>query len=162
MRQQSNFLPSAALLGLLIATLPAGASPVVSPQASPVATKGELEELQIKNILLQAKVQGAQLQRQLEENQSGSVPAGTPAPGTSVGYTSLPGEPTRLVSSNTRPVVLEISGRDRQLRATLALPSGQTLVVAPGNHIPGLGQTVKTITLAGVTLSDGSLLAFGG
>lgn len=162
MRQQNNVLPAVALLALMMATLPVLASPSVSTQDTHVATMGELEELQARNILLQAKVQGAQLQRQLEENQSGGVPAGTPAPGTSVGYTSLPGEPTRLVSSNTRPVVLEISGRDRQLRATLALPSGQTLVVAPGNHIPGLGQTVKTITLAGVTLSDGSLLAFGG
>ena len=162
MRQQSKFFPSAVLLGLLMITLPAGASPVVSPQASPVATKGELEELQIRNILLQAKVQGAQLQRQLEENQSGSASASAPAPGTAIGYTSLPGEPTRLIAGNTRPVVLEISGRDKQLRATLALPSGQTLVVAPGNRIPGLEHTVKSISLGGVTLSDGSQLAFGG
>ena len=62
---------------------------------------------------------------------------------------------------SNRPVVLEINGRDKNLRATLQLQSGQSLVVSPGSRIPGMDSTVKSITLAGVTLSDGTLLAFG-
>ncbi|MBY6260026.1 type IV pilus biogenesis protein PilP [Phytobacter diazotrophicus] len=66
------------------------------------------------------------------------------------------------MATNTRPIVLEINGRDRQLKATLQLTSGQTLVVSPGSRLPGAEQTVKSISLTGVTLSDGTLLTFGG
>lgn len=162
MRQRNNALPSVTLLCLMItAALPAQASESATPPGPAVATMGELEALQTRNILLQAKVQGAQLERQLKENQSTNAPSDIPAPGTVVGYSSLPGQPARTAPVNSRPVVLEINGRDKNLRATLQLPSGQTLVVSPGNRIPGLENTVRSITLAGVTLSDGSLLAFG-
>lgn len=162
MRQRNSVLPSVTLLCLIIAgTLPAQASESASPPGPTVATMGELEALQTRNLLLQAKVQAAQLERQLKENQSGSTASDIPAPGAVIGYSSLPGQPVRTAPVNNRPVVLEINGRDKNLRATLQLPSGQTVVVAPGNRIPGQENTVRSITLAGVTLSDGSLLAFG-
>ncbi|MGS6463428.1 type IV pilus biogenesis protein PilP, partial [Enterobacter intestinihominis] len=91
-------------------------------------TKGQLEQLHIRNIILQAEVQGAQLQRQLEENQAGAGTVAPSLPGAIVGETSLPGQPARTVPANNRPVVLEINGRDQKLRATLQLPSGQSLV----------------------------------
>ena len=138
------------------------ASESTSPLPPPSLTQGQLEQLHTRNILLQAQVQGAQLQRQLAENQTGTGPSVVPAPPNEVGYTSLPGSVTRPITSSSRPVVLEISGRDKNLHATLQLASGQTLVVSPGSRLPGIEQTVKSITLAGVTLSDGTLLVFGG
>ncbi|QXB24208.1 type IV pilus biogenesis protein PilP (plasmid) [Lelliottia amnigena] len=146
---------------MIAAALPAQASESATPPGPSVATMGELEALQTRNILLQAKVQAAQLERQLKENLSNNTPSDIPAPGTVVGYSSLPGQPPRTAPVNSRPVVLEINGRDKNLRATLQLSSGQTVVVAPGNRIPGQENTVRSITIAGVTLSDGSLLAFG-
>ncbi|WP_164099302.1 type IV pilus biogenesis protein PilP, partial [Serratia marcescens] len=83
--------------------------------------KGQLEQLHIRNVILQAEVQGAQLQRQLEENQSSASTPATALPGASFGDTSLPGQPARPVTMNNRPVVLEINGRDKNLRATLQL-----------------------------------------
>lgn len=162
MRQQSNFLRQAILWLLLpvFSPLSVQASQSTNQQAAEV-TKGQLEQLHIRNIILQAEVQGAQLQRQLEENQSGAGTTVTSLPGAIVGDTALPGQPARTVPANNRPVVLEINGRDKNLRATLQLPSGQSLVVSPGSRIPGLESTVRSITLAGVTLSDGTLLAFG-
>ncbi|MGS6323940.1 type IV pilus biogenesis protein PilP, partial [Enterobacter hormaechei] len=165
MRQQSNFLRQATLWLLLpvFSPLPVQASQSTNQQVSQPAevTKGQLEQLHIRNIMLQAEVQGAQLQRQLEENQAGAGTVAPSLPGAIVGETSLPGQPARTVPANNRPVVLEINGRDQKLRATLQLPSGQSLVVSPGSRIPGLESTVRSITLAGVTLSDGTLLAFG-
>lgn len=170
MRQQSNVLRQATLWLLLavFSSLPAQASQSTDQQVSQPAgnqaagvTKGQLEQLHIRNIILQAEVQGAQLQRQLEENQSGVGTAAPSLPGAIVGDASLPGQPARLAPVNNRPVVLEINGRDKNLRATLQLPSGQSLVVSPGSRIPGVESTVRSITLAGVTLSDGTLLAFG-
>ncbi|MEG5609524.1 type IV pilus biogenesis protein PilP [Enterobacter hormaechei] len=170
MRQQNNFLRQATIWLLLpvFSSLPALASQSTNQQVSlpdgnqaAGVTKGQLEQLHIRNIILQAEVQGAQLQRQLEENQSGGATSAPALPGAIVGDTSLPGQPARSVAVNNRPVVLEINGRDKNLRATLQLPSGQSLVVSPGNRIPGMESTVRSITLAGVTLSDGTLLAFG-
>ncbi|AYY47068.1 type IV pilus biogenesis protein PilP [Citrobacter freundii] len=165
MRQHSNFLRQATLWLLLpvLSPLPVQASQSTNQQVSQPAevTKGQLEQLHIRNIILQAEVQGAQLQRQLEENQAGAGTIAPSLPGAIAGDTSLPGQPARTVPSNNRPVVLEINGRDQKLRATLQLPSGQSLVVSPGSRIPGLESTVRSITLAGVTLSDGTLLAFG-
>lgn len=162
MRQRNNARLSVALLSLMIAaSLPAKASESASAPGPAVATMGELEALQTRNILLQAKVQEAQLERQLKENRTSSTAADIPAPGNGIGYTALPPQSAQAAPVNNRPVVLEINGRDKNLRATLQLPSGQMLVVAPGNRIPGMENTVRSITLAGVTLSDGSLLAFG-
>jgi len=162
MRQRNDSLPSGTLLALMLsASLPVMASPSTSPQEPTALTMGELEQLHTRNLILQAKVQASQLQRQLDENQSGNTSPVVPAPGPAVGFSSLPAAPAKLVSGSNRPVVVEINGRDKNLHATLQLPSGQTLVVAPGNRIPGQEQTVKSITLAGVTLSDGTLLVFG-
>ncbi|MEI7307108.1 type IV pilus biogenesis protein PilP [Pectobacterium atrosepticum] len=125
-------------------------------QIAPSATMGQLEELHTKNILLQAKVQGAQLSRQLEENQTGA--------NSRTQSTVIPpqlGETTNPLSiSRTRPVVLEINGRDRKLQAQLLLSNGQMITVTPGSQIPSSGVTVKSISISGVTLSDGSILTF--
>lgn len=166
MHQLNNPLPSVALVTslLLLPALPAMASQSTSQQVSPGVTMGQLEQLHTRNLILQAQVQGAQLERQLEENQTGNsaaTAAPVPAPVNAVGYSSLPAVTPRAAAASHRPVVLEINGRDKNLRATLQLSSGQTLVVGPGNRLPGTEQTVRSISLAGVTLSDGTLLAFG-
>ena len=116
MRQQSNFLRQATLWLLLpvFSPLPVQASQSTNQQVSQPAevTKGQLEQLHIRNIILRAEVQGAT-----------SAPAGgKPSrcryrrpflPGAIVGETSLPGQPARTVPANNRPVVLEINGRDQ-------------------------------------------------
>ncbi|NWJ78858.1 type IV pilus biogenesis protein PilP [Enterobacter sp. SECR19-1250] len=162
MRHHPSLRPAALLLLALLPSVPVVASESTSLQLSPSVTKGQLEQLHTRNILLQAQVQGAQLERQLEENQTGSASSVIPASPGAGGYATLPGAAARPVVANTRPIVLEINGRDRQLKATLQLTSGQTLIVSPGSRLPGTEQTVKSISLTGVMLSDGTLLTFGG
>ncbi|HGB0710900.1 TPA: type IV pilus biogenesis protein PilP [Salmonella enterica subsp. enterica serovar Typhimurium] len=121
-------------------------------------TTGELEDLQNRNILLEARVRGAQLEKQLEEAAGGgSLPAaavpGTPA-GTSMTSQAAPRQPQGL------PVVLEISGRDRKLQAILRLADGRQTTVRTGSPLPGTALTVKSVTPAGVTLSNGTRLTF--
>lgn len=149
-------------------TVSAEAAPPVPPPGS--ITLGMLEQIQQKNLLLAAKVQTAQLQRQLEEagsEASGSAGAiaGTVTPSSS----SMPGMPGqqdgRGVSHSqavARPQVLEISGKGSALRALLQLPDGSQPEVATGSRVT-IGKTTLTvsrISLAGVKLSDGSELSF--
>ncbi|EOC0699193.1 type IV pilus biogenesis protein PilP [Salmonella enterica subsp. enterica serovar Kokomlemle] len=146
-------------------TVSAEAAPPVPPPGS--ITLGMLEQIQQKNLLLAAKVQTAQLQRQLEEagsEASGSVGAisGTVTPSSS----SVPGQQDgRGVSHSqavARPQVLEISGKGSALRALLQLPDGSQPEVTTGSRVV-IGKatlTVSRISLTGVTLSDGSELLF--
>lgn len=134
------------------------ARPSFAGPDTPVVTDGELEDLQNRNILLEARVRGAQLEKQLEEAAAGgslmaSVSPGAPA-GTSVTAQTAPRQPQGL------PVVLEISGRDRKLQAVLRLADGRQTTVRAGSPLPGSTLTVKSVTPAGVTLSDGAHLTF--
>ncbi|EBA4670587.1 type IV pilus biogenesis protein PilP [Salmonella enterica] len=149
-------------------TVSAEAAPPVPPPGS--ITLGMLEQIQQKNLLLAAKVQTAQLQRQLAEagsEASGSAGAiaGTVTPSSS----SVPGMPGqqdgRGVSHSqavARPQVLEISGKGSVLRALLQMPDGSQPEVSAGSRVV-IGKstlTVSRISLSGVTLSDGSELSF--
>lgn len=151
-------------------TVSAEAAPPVPPPGS--ITLGMLEQIQQKNLLLAAKVQTAQLQRQLEEAGSeASVSAGAGAIAGTVtpSSSSVPGMPGqqdgRGVSHSqavARPQVLEISGKGSALRALLQLPDGSQPEVTTGSRVV-IGKatlTVSRISLSGVTLSDGSELSF--
>lgn len=133
------FLCSASLFASVL--MPAHAT----TSTSPVVTKGQLEILHNNNIVLQAQVQGAQLQKQLDE--AGTEPA-----------MNVPRESRH--QTNARPVVVEITGAGKKLSAIVQLPNGQQTTLTTGSSLPGTGLTVKSITLAGVTLSDGSSLSF--
>ena len=111
----------------------------------PLVTIGELEAQQNRNILLQAKVQGAQLQKQLEESD--------------VNLPSVSEQPT---SKNRKelPVIMEINGKDKRLHAVLRMADGRQTSVTTGSQLPGTSVTVKSISLSGVTLSDGTTLTF--
>lgn len=150
------------------ATAASASTPPVPPPGS--ITLGMLEQIQQKNLLLAAKVQTAQLQRQLEEagsEASGSAGAiaGTVTPPSS----SVPGMPGqqdgRGVSHSqavARPQVLEISGKGSALRALLQLPDGSQPEVTTGCRVV-IGKatlTVSRISLSGITLSDGTELSF--
>lgn len=152
-------------------TVSAEAVPPVPPPGS--ITLGMLEQIQQKNLLLAAKVQTAQLQRQLEEAGSeGTTSTGTSTvipPGGMPSSSSVPGSPGqqdgRGVSHSqavVRPQVLEISGKGSALRALLQLPDGSQPEVTTGSRVV-IGKatlTVSRISLSGVTLSDGSELSF--
>ncbi|HIB1591279.1 TPA: type IV pilus biogenesis protein PilP [Salmonella enterica subsp. enterica serovar Muenchen] len=151
-------------------TASAEAAPPVPPPGS--ITLGMLEQIQQKNLLLAAKVQTAQLQRQLEEagsEASGSAGAGAIAGTVTPSFSSVPGMPGqqdgRGVSHSqavARPQVLEISGKGSALRALLQLPDGSQPEVTTGSRVV-IGKatlTVTRISLSGVTLSDGSALSF--
>ncbi|EBQ9005307.1 type IV pilus biogenesis protein PilP [Salmonella enterica subsp. enterica serovar Blockley] len=149
-------------------TASAEAAPPVPPPGS--ITLGMLEQIQQKNLLLAAKVQTAQLQRQLEEAGSeASVSAGAIAGTVTPPSSSVPGMPGqqdgRGVSHSqavARPQVLEISGKGSALRALLQLPDGSQPEVTTGSRVV-IGKatlTVSRISLSGVTLSDGSELSF--
>ncbi len=152
-------------------TVSAEAAPPVPPPGS--ITLGMLEQIQQKNLLLAAKVQTAQLQRQLEEAGSeGTTSTGIGTvipPGGMPPSSSVPGMPGqqdgRGVSHSqavARPQVLEISGKGSVLRALLQLPDGSQPEVTTGSRVV-IGKatlTVSRISLSGITLSDGTELSF--
>ncbi|MCW7761515.1 type IV pilus biogenesis protein PilP [Photorhabdus luminescens] len=128
--------------------------------ASAGVTVGQLEHLQAKNLLLEAELQRAKLQRQLAESQHlglmGSNDIDLPV---TVSPVITVGHPvTRPVL--TRPVVQEIYGRGNALRASVSLPGYGVMELAGGDAVPGTQFKVKVITLSAVTLSDDSVLTF--
>lgn len=142
--------------------------PPVAPPGS--ITEGMLEDVQQKNLLLAAKVQHAQLQRQLEEAGSDPQSVVTTAPSAAGLASSAPGAglPDNPVASQVkdagaaRPQVLEISGKDSTLYALLQMPDGTRPEVTRGSRLT-IGKatlTVSRVSLSGVTLSDGSELSF--
>lgn len=155
---RNSIIASAIVLGLQVPL--ALASESTNMDTTYPVTKGELERLHINNLVLQAQVQAAQLSRQLAENKGEASPVPQATVTGDVGYTTLPGGMSRPGINHSRAVVLEITGRDKNLKATLQLPSGQTLIVSNGSKITGTELTVKNISLSGVLLSDGSLLTF--
>ena len=126
----------------------------------PLVTIGELEAQQNRNILLQAKVQGAQLQKQLEESDVTS--SSETVSGFSGVTASLPSVSEQPTSKNRKelPVIMEINGKDIRLNAVLRMADGRQTSVTTGSQLPGTSVTVKSISLSGVTLSDGTTLTF--
>ncbi|EBO5440827.1 TPA: type IV pilus biogenesis protein PilP [Salmonella enterica] len=142
--------------------------PPLAPPGS--ITLGMLEDVQQKNLLLAAKVQTAQLQRQLEEAGSDAQAVVTTAPSAAGLASSAPGtgQPDNLVAPRVkdagaaRPQVLEISGKDNKLYALLQMPDGSRPEVTRGSRVT-IGKatlTVSRVSLNGITLSDGSELPF--
>ncbi|EEH8382839.1 type IV pilus biogenesis protein PilP [Salmonella enterica subsp. enterica serovar Montevideo] len=142
--------------------------PPLAPPGS--ITLGMLEDVQQKNLLLAAKVQTAQLQRQLEEAGSDAQAVVTTAPSAAGLASSAPGtgQPDNLVAPRVkdagaaRPQVLEISGKDNKLYALLQMPDGSRPEVTRGSRVT-IGNatlTVSRVSLNGITLSDGSELPF--
>ncbi|EBW7149000.1 hypothetical protein BZK42_27120 [Citrobacter braakii] len=142
--------------------------PPVAPPGS--ITQGMLEDVQQKNLLLAAKVQTAQLQRQLEEAGSDAQAVIKTVPSAAELASSAPGagQPDNLMVPRVkdavaaRPQVLEISGKGSALRALLQMPDGLQPEVSVGSRVV-IGKTTLTvsrISLSGVTLSDGSELSF--
>ncbi|EBX0888030.1 type IV pilus biogenesis protein PilP [Salmonella enterica subsp. enterica serovar Oslo] len=142
--------------------------PPLAPPGS--VTLGMLEDVQQKNLLLAAKVQTAQLQRQLEEAGSDAQAVVTPASSAAGLASSAPGtgQPDNLVAPRikdagaARPQVLEISGKGSALYAVLQMPDGSRPEVTRGSRVT-IGKatlTVSRVSLSGITLSDGSALPF--
>lgn len=142
--------------------------PPLAPPGS--ITLGMLEDVQQKNLLLAAKVQTAQLQRQLEDAGSDAQAVVTTAPLAAGLASSAPGtgQPDNLVAPRVkdagaaRPQVLEISGKDNKLYALLQMPDGSRPEVTRGSRVT-IGKatlTVSRVSLNGITLSDGSELPF--
>ncbi|EAA9130264.1 type IV pilus biogenesis protein PilP [Salmonella enterica] len=130
-------------------------------------TGGELEALQAKTLLLEAKVAAARLKKQLSEADRLSPADSAPSvsdPGVPMGMTGMSGTPVQAPPVETRHsgriAVLEVSGRGQNLQATLSFPDGRQGVVQVGSLLPGTTLTVKAITLSSVTLSDGQQLTF--
>ncbi len=109
--------------------------------------------------MVQAKVQGAQLQKQLEESDVTS--SSETVSGFSGVTASLPSVSEQPTSKNRKelPVIMEINGKDKRLNAVLRMADGRTSVTT-GSQLPGTSVTVKSISLSGVTLSDGTTLTF--
>ncbi|EGQ4785098.1 type IV pilus biogenesis protein PilP [Salmonella enterica subsp. enterica serovar Durban] len=142
--------------------------PPLAPPGS--ITLGMLEDVQQKNLLLAAKVQTAQLQRQLEDAGSDAQAVVTTAPSAAGLSSSAPGtgQPDNLVAPRVKdagaawPQVLEISGKDNKLYALLQMSDGSRPEVTRGSRVT-IGKatlTVSRVSLNGITLSDGSELPF--
>lgn len=126
-------------------------------------TGGQLEVLQGKTLLLEAQVQAARLQKELTTAETAGGADNAPALNSSA--TGMPTDmstmPAPLAAKKTgRIAVLEVSGRGKNLQATLVFPDGQRSVVQAGSALPGSTLTVKAISLSSVTLSDGQQLTF--
>lgn len=146
-------------------------TPVDSSETVPIfpgnsVTGGELEVLQAKTLLLEAKVQAARLKKQLSEaarlSPADSSPSvSDPVAGVPVGMSGTPVQTPPVEARHSgRIAVLEVSGRGQNLQATLSFPDGRQGVVQVGSLLPGTSLTVKAITLSSVTLSDGQQLMF--
>ncbi|EJA7954586.1 type IV pilus biogenesis protein PilP [Salmonella enterica] len=129
-------------------------------------TGGQLEALQARTLLLEAQVQAARLQKELTTTETAGDGGKGPAAGpfamnmpADVGATPVQAAPAATRAPG-RITVLEVSGRGNALQATLSFPDGRRSVVRAGNTLPGSTQTVKAISLSGVTLSDGQQLTF--
>nr|WP_318782871.1 type IV pilus biogenesis protein PilP [Salmonella enterica] len=129
-------------------------------------TGGQLEVLQGKTLLLEAKVQAARLQKELTSaltpaemgnvSATGPLAVGMPADMGATPVQTAPA-PARVPG---RITVLEVSGRGNVLQATLSFPDGRQSQVQTGSVVPGTSLKVKAITLSSVTLSDGQQLTF--
>ena len=117
----------------------------------PLVTIGELEAQQNRNILLQ---------KQLEESDVTS--SSETVSGFSGVTASLPSVSEQPTSKNRKelPVIMEINGKDKRLNAVLRMADGRQTSVTTGSQLPGTSVTVKSISLSGVTLSDGTTLTF--
>ncbi|EAA9976543.1 type IV pilus biogenesis protein PilP [Salmonella enterica subsp. enterica serovar Kentucky] len=75
---------------------------------------------------------------------------------------SLPSVSEQPTSKNRKelPVIMEINGKDKRLHAVLRMADGRQTSVTTGSQLPGTSVTVKSISLSGVTLSDGTTLTF--
>ncbi|WP_077777547.1 type IV pilus biogenesis protein PilP [Escherichia coli] len=110
-------------------------------------------------MLLQAKVQGAQLQKQLEESDVLSSSETVQVLWCDCLFAISSEQPT---SKNRKelPIIMEINGKDKRLNAVLRMADGRQTSVTTGSQLPGTSVTVKSISLSGVTLSDGTTLTF--
>ncbi|EHX5358821.1 type IV pilus biogenesis protein PilP [Salmonella enterica] len=131
-------------------------------------TGGQLEALQARTLLLEAKVQAARLQKELTTAETAGDGGNGPAAAAGPFAMNMPADvgatPVQAAPAATRApgriTVLEVSGRGNALQATLSFPDGRRSVVKAGNTLPGSTLTVKAISLSGVTLSDGQQLTF--
>jgi len=124
-------------------------------------TGGQLEVLQGKNLLLEAQVQAARLQKELTTVETARAADNAPVLSTSV--TGIPTDMSTTPAAAKKPgriAVLEVSGRGKNLQATLVFPDGQRSVVQAGSVLPGSTLKVKAISLSSVTLSDDQQLTF--
>ncbi len=85
---------------------------------------------------LQAKVQGAQLQKQLEESDVTS--SSETVSGFSGVTASLPSVSEQPTSKNRKelPVIMEINGKDKRLNAVLRMADGRQTSVTTGSQLP--------------------------
>ncbi|EAW0946158.1 type IV pilus biogenesis protein PilP [Salmonella enterica] len=141
-------------------------SEVVPVNPGDGVTGGQLEELQAKNLLLEAQVQAARLQKELKTAETtvsadSTSSVGVPMMGlpTEMNITSVQAAPA-VTRAPGRIAVLEVSGRGKNLQATLVFPDGRRSVVQAGSALPGSTLKVKSISLSAVTLSDGQQLTF--
>ncbi|HHL2499738.1 TPA: type IV pilus biogenesis protein PilP [Yersinia enterocolitica] len=122
-------------------------------------TVGQLESIQQKNMLLEAQLHTARLQRQLRENKQGALAvdgntlplglANSPIAGSAV--SSPPGTTLQLE---------EIYGRGHLLLARIRLTAGGVVEVRQGDRLPGSSLKVTAITDSVVKLSDGTVMSF--
>ncbi|MFQ6245936.1 type IV pilus biogenesis protein PilP [Yersinia enterocolitica] len=119
-------------------------------------TVGQLESIQQKNMLLEAQLHTARLQRQLHENGRGTLPVD--------GNVTSPWQANPPIAASS-PLgatlqLEEIYGRGHVLLARLRLTAGGVVEVRQGDRLPGSPLKVTAITDSVVKLSDGTVMSF--
>jgi len=113
------------------------------------ATVGELENVQEDNLLLEARLKGARMRAEMTKH---NEPAQT--------HVVLPQGASPVSSSPPVSMLTGIHGKGGVLTAELQR-NGLSHELRHGSPWPGSRLTVKSITLKGVTLSDGTIIVPG-
>ncbi|MFV8760800.1 type IV pilus biogenesis protein PilP [Yersinia enterocolitica] len=120
---------------------------------------GQLESIQQKNMLLEAQLHTARLQRQLRENGREALAVGGNV--LSSGQANSPIACSAVSSPRGATLQLEeIYGRGHVLLARLRLTAGGVVEVRQGDRLPGSSLKVTAITDSVVKLSDGTVMSF--
>ena len=119
-------------------------------------TVGQLESIQQKNMLLEAQLHTARLQRQLRENGQETRPVD--------GNVTSPWQANPPIAASSPPGATlqleEISGRGHALLARIRLTAGGVVEIRQGDRLPGSSLKVTAITDSVVKLSDGTVMSF--
>ena len=119
------------------------------------ATQSELMRIQSDIMLLQARVEKARLQAELEKLKAPATPSVTELTPELLASLTPPsgGKASASVAPEPKARLIGVQGTDKKMTATVAMPSGQEVTVAVGDTLQG--SRVRAIDRDGLRLANG-------
>lgn len=140
--QTAKILTLCGVMGL------AHASPLPLPtQGNNELTIAHLEAIQAQTVLYEAQVLRARALQELQKN-GGEVDSAKP-------FNPAPPADIPVISSQSLPQIIQISGTGKSISALLILGNGNQVTVSQGSDIPGTAWQVSKITLNQVIVTSG-------